>query len=119
MSSIAGITDLYNNYNSVYGMNTNQTMQTQAADALTDSLQSESLKDATDEELMEVCKSFESYFVEQVMKEVKKTTWTEEEENSYVQYFGDTLVQEYAKMLTDQGSIGLAKDLYESMKRTI
>lgn len=75
------------------------------------------LENSDDKELMEVCKSFESYFIEQVYKEMKKTVPNNEEENEYMQYFGDMLIQNYAEATTEQGSIGLAKALYESMKR--
>lgn len=74
------------------------------------------LTNATDKELMDVCKDFESYFVEMVMKEMKKTVHSSDE-NEYTQMFGDTLYQEYAKNIADSGSIGLAQTLYESMKR--
>ena len=37
-------------------------------------LSEEELKTKSDEELMEVCKQFESYFLEQVFKEMAKTT---------------------------------------------
>ena len=42
-------------------------------DKLADTLTNTDLKHADDEKLMNVCKSFESYFVEQVFKEMKKT----------------------------------------------
>ena len=118
-SMIDGLSSYYSNlYTS--GMSTDAVSANTSANALENTLSNTDLGTATDDELMDVCKSFESYFVEQVLKEAKKTVLSdEEEEGDYMQYFGDTLVQEYAKMLTDQGSIGLAKDLYESMKRTI
>lgn len=72
--------------------------------------------DTSEEELLEACKSFEAYFVEQMLTEMKKTVPTSEE-NEYTEYFGDMLYEEYAKEITDSGSIGLAKTLYESMKR--
>lgn len=74
------------------------------------------LTKATDEELMEVCKDFEAYFIEMVMKEMKKTVHSSDE-NEYTQMFGDTLYEEYAKNISKSGSIGLAQTLYESMKR--
>lgn len=76
------------------------------------------LKDATDEELMNVCKSFESYFVEQIFKGMEKTIpKAEEDENEYVEYFGDMLYEQYASAATENSEIGLATMLYESMKR--
>lgn len=86
-----------------------------SADKLQSTLSGD-ITNATDDELMDVCKDFESYFVEMVMKEMKKTVHSSEE-NEYTEYFGDTLYQEYAKNITDSGSIGLAQTLYDSMKR--
>ena len=76
------------------------------------------VENATDEELMQVCKDFESYLVEQVFKSMEKTVQrSEEEENEYMQYFGDNLYQEYASNISDKGDLGIAQTLYESMKR--
>lgn len=76
----------------------------------------------TDEELMEVCKEFEAYFLEQVFKEMEKTTtiFNEEESGStsqLVDYFKDSTIAELAGESTDQNSLGLAQMLYEQMKR--
>ena len=75
------------------------------------------IKGSSDKELMDVCKSFESYFVEQVFKEMKKTVPKSEESNEYLDYFGDKLYQEYAGEVTESGDLGIAQMLYESMKR--
>lgn len=74
--------------------------------------------EATDEEMMSVCKEFESYLVEKVMKQMKEAmTDSEDEENEYLSYFGDMMYQEYAKQIAENGELGLAQQLYESMKR--
>lgn len=75
------------------------------------------LENATDEELMDACKSFESYFVEQLFKEMRKTVPQTEEENEYMSYFGDMLYEKYAENVTEKGDLGIAQMLYESMKR--
>ncbi len=73
---------------------------------------------ATDEELMEVCKEFEAYLVEQVFDRMKDAmTDSEEEESDYLSYFGDMMYQEYANTIAENGELGLAQQLYESMKR--
>lgn len=77
---------------------------------------------ATSEELMDVCKEFEAYFVEQIFKEMRKTIPESENTSSYTstmkEYYEDSLYQEYSKAITEQGDgIGLAKTLYEQMKR--
>lgn len=74
--------------------------------------------EATDEEMLEVCEEFEAYLMEKVMKQMKETmTDSEEEENEYMSYFGDMMYQEYAKQIAENGELGLAQQLYESMKR--
>lgn len=74
---------------------------------------------ATDEELMGVCKEFEAYFAEQVFKSLQKMVPENEEEssNQTLSYFKDMMIQEYAKSATEGEGLGLAKMMYESMKR--
>ncbi len=77
----------------------------------------------TDEELMEVCKEFEAYFLEQVFKEMEKTAtiFSDEEESGstsqLVDYFKDSTIAELAGESTDKDGLGLAQMLYEQMKR--
>ena len=100
-----------------YSTNTSYSA-TQSKD-LTSKINNTDTANATDEELMSVCKNFESYFVEQVIKEMKKTVHDSDMDNSeYMQYFGDVLNQTYAEDITKNDSLGLAKTLYESMKRS-
>lgn len=73
---------------------------------------------ATDDEMMAACKEFEKYMLEQIYKGMEKTVMRAEEKSDYEEYFGDMLVEEYAKMASEQGSFGLAEQLYESMKNT-
>lgn len=72
---------------------------------------------ATDEELMDACKSFEAYLIEQVFKGMEKTILKDEEENDYLAQFGDKLYEEYAKEASKSGGLGIAQMLYDSMKR--
>jgi flagellar protein FlgJ len=95
-----------------------------AANMMSSNVKAEELKEkienssATDEELMDVCKSFESYLLEQVMKAMKKTVPKDEgEENAYLEQFGDKLYEEYAYAATESKGLGIAQMLYESMKR--
>lgn len=75
-------------------------------------------ENATDEEMMEVCKEFEAYLVEKVFDQMKDAlTDNEEEKSDYLSYFGDMMYQEYAKQIAENGELGLAQQLYESMKR--
>lgn len=74
---------------------------------------------ASDEELMSACKEFEAYFVEQMFKAMQKTVVKSDDskDNMLVDYFKDNLVQEYAKTATEQNDLGIARMLYEQMKR--
>lgn len=107
--------------NSVYGNYYMQNAQNTArTSGLEQKLTGGSMTEATDEELMDACKEFEAYLVEQVLKQVKESIpKTEEEENQYTEYFGDMMLQEYASAITDQGSLGIAQKLYESMKNNM
>lgn len=79
---------------------------------------------STDEELMEVCKEFESYFVEQLYKSMNKMIPKDDDKDSAMlggtstlDYFKDMLTQEYAKNTAETGGLGIAQTLYEQMKR--
>lgn len=73
---------------------------------------------ATDDEMMNACKEFEQYMIEQIYKSMEKTIMkADEEENEYETYFGDMRIQQYAESVVDQGGIGLAQQLYDAMKR--
>ena len=77
--------------------------------------------DSSADELKEVCKEFESYFMEQVYKEMFKTIGSEENGDSslasLVDYFKDGVIQSVAAQTTEQSGGPLAQQLYEQMKR--
>lgn len=106
--------DAINYYNS----SIHQTATQSKAKSLQNSL--ENLENSSDEELMDVCKEFESYFLEQVFKSMEKTIMKDEDsstDSGYSSYFKDMLTQEYAKNATETGGYGIAQMLYDSMKR--
>lgn len=76
---------------------------------------------STADELKEVCKEFESYFMEQVYKEMFKSIGKEEKGDSslasLVDYFKDTAIQTLASQTTEQSGGPLAQQLYKQMKR--
>lgn len=84
-------------------------------------------EDSTDEELMSACKEFESYFLEQVFKEMEKSVYALKsddeksgsmgENNSLVSYFKDKAISDIASTSTETQGTGLAQMLYENMKR--
>lgn len=100
----------------------------QASDAKTNrlkgSLSNKDMSGASDEELMKVCKDFESYFVEQVLKQAVEVFTSGDEASSgsmstLQSYYRDGLVKEYAEKVTENQEFGLAKTLYEQMKRNL
>ena len=88
------------------------------ADKLSSSLGNIEKGTATDEELMEACKEFETYLVEQVIKNTKSAMLDDEDsQGEYMKMFGDRLNQSYAEMISETANLGIAQMLYESMKR--
>ena len=96
------------------------TKQSQTAGKVEETLGGD-MTQKTDEELMDACKEFEAYFVEQMFKEMMKTVPKSEETSSYgsniTEYMQDSLLQEIASESTEGNSLGLAQMLYEQMKR--
>ena len=92
----------------------------QTASKLQDKLNSSDYSKATDDELMDACKQFESYFLEQMFKEMMKTIPESEDTSSsnsqLMDYYKDEMVQQIASDSTEQNSLGLAQMLYEQMK---
>ena len=108
MSSIYDVSSMYDTYAQSLQSSSGVTAQS-ALKAVND--------DSTDEELMEACKGFESYFVQKIIEQARKMTESEDDQGEYMKYFGDTLNQAYAEAITDSGQVGLAQQLYDSMKQ--
>lgn len=76
---------------------------------------------SSNDELMEVCREFESYFTEQVFKSMyKMVPETESGDQSTKQltgYFKDQMISEYAKQSSQGEGLGIAQMMYEQMKR--
>ena len=94
-----------------------QATESQSTAGLEKSL-SKDFSTASEQELMEVCKDFEAYFVEQLIKCMESTLDEEEDPlgGSY-SFFKDMQTQEYAKLMTEQNDFGIAQMLFEQMKR--
>ena len=114
------MSDMLNGISSYY--NTYATENT-SANKLSDTLKSD-FSVVSEDELMEACKEFEAYFIEQVFDAMQKTIPKSEDEESsstsYLDMFQDTLTQEYASMASESNGgngLGLAQTLYEQMKR--
>ena len=94
----------------------------QRAAGLQDKLKDADYARATDAELMDACKQFEAYFIEQMYKGMMKTIPTNENNSNYtatmMDYYKDQMVQTVAEETTNQnGGFGLAQMLYDQMKR--
>ncbi len=99
-------------------------MNTQVQDTQTQKLQETvngDYSNATAEELMDACKQFEAYFLEQIFKGMEKTIPKSESTSAstenLVDYFKETTIQQLAEESTETNSLGLAQMLYEQMKR--
>ena len=78
---------------------------------------------SSDDELLSVCKQFESYLLEQVFKHMDKTVIRNGDDSkdaateNLVDFFKGETIQELAKQSTEKDGLGLAQQLYEQMKR--
>lgn len=103
----------------------NQTGATNNATAAkTDSLKNSvnGLSSSSSEaELMEVLKDFESYFIEQMIKQMKETFTNEDEESSvasqYTDTFMDYAIEDIADILLEEVGGNMTQQLFEQMKR--
>ena len=127
---------MIDNLNSIYA---NSTYTNQTTNSISSKLNSTDFAKATDDELMEVCKDFESYFVEQMLKSMAKMSSvdgsnsdniyaslfgvTEDSDsgmNTLSSYFGDELMSSMADKVVENQcgkGLGIAQTLYEQMKR--
>jgi flagellar protein FlgJ len=94
---------------------------TQSAKQLQSKLTAGATPSATEEELMDVCKQFESYFLEQVYKAMWKTVpQTEYSSNAtatLMELQQDQMIQTMAETSTQQNGLGLAQTLFEQMRQ--
>lgn len=99
-----------------------------AADKVSGAL-NKNYNSATDEELINACKQFESYFYEQVFKGMEKMVPKSESQSSYLatmtDFYKDELISKYAAMATERSAVSgngnnsIAMMLYEQMKRNV
>lgn len=118
----------------------NGTYTNSTTSALESTLNNKDLSTSSSDELMEVCKDFEEYFAEQMVKSMLKMAKVDssDDDNSYASifglssdssdsgmstmssYFGDQMVSKLSEALcsTENSSgLGLAQTLYNQMKR--
>lgn len=106
---------------SAYGQYADNLSGNAKAESLTNKVSGTDYSKATDEELMEVCKEFEAYFLEMMYKEMMKTVPESElssgANSSLVDFYKDEMIKEVAATTAEQSNMGLAQTLYEQMKR--
>ena len=82
---------------------------------------SSDLSTASDAKLMETCKGFESYMIEQVVKEMEKTIPDNKDADPSMSqmkdYYKDELVQKMSGEIAKQNGNNFAQTMYEQMKR--
>ena len=114
---VSGITSMLNQTGVTNATNSANSAKT---DSLTNSVNGLS-SNSTDEELMEVLKDFESYFIEQMIKQMKETFTDEDEESSvasqYTDTFMDYAIEDVADMLLEEVGGNMTQQLFEQMKR--
>ncbi len=100
---------------------TKTSASSQSSNKLTSSINGLS-SESSEEELKEVINDFTSYFVEQVIKEMKDTfTMKEEESDStmsqYEDLYMDKAIELVADEIVEQVGSSYTQELYEAMKR--
>ncbi len=113
MTDFSDVTAMYGN------MYTNAANQT--ASRLQNQLDGKDYSKVNEDELMNACKQFEAYFIEQMYKSMLKTIPQSEDTSNYtstvMDFYKDQMVQSIAEETGNQGGLGLAQMLYEQMKR--
>ena len=82
----------------------------------------EALKSKDDKALTDVCKQFETYFINTIIKEMRQTLGDGKDnlipKSQGENTFTEMVDSEYSKKATDKGGIGLANMMYKQLKAT-
>lgn len=129
------MSDTISGLNSVY---TNGTYTDTTTSSIQNTLNTKDLSTSSDDELMEVCKDFEEYFVEQMVKSMLKMAKVDgDDDDSYASifglssdsdsgmstmssFYGDKMVTMISEAMCDSENgkgLGIAQNLYDQMKR--
>lgn len=94
-----------------------------ANDAVSDQLSEQVQSAQSDEQMLDACKQFESYLVQQMFKSMQESAKVfsdeDEDDNStdYVNMFQDNYLETIAEQMVNSGQgLGIAEQLYDSMK---
>ena len=111
ISNISSLTDYY----------TSVTGEAKATE-LARNLSGKAENASTDDELMDVCKQFESYMLEQVFKHMDKTVMRNDDgkdasTENLVDFFRGQASQDLASQSTEKQGLGIEQQLYEQLRR--
>lgn len=78
--------------------------------------------ESSEDELLQVCRDFTSYFVEEVLKEVKENMTSEDEDQdsslqTLTDFHMDSTIELIADQVVDEVGESFTQQLYEQMKR--
>lgn len=111
MAAIDGIGDTYfTNYSLA------------ANDVASDNLTKQVQGAESDEEMLDACKQFEAYMIQQMFKTMQETAKVfsdddDDDSTSYVNMFQDNYLSTIAEQMVNSGQgLGIAEQLYQSMK---
>ncbi len=98
------------------GVQKNETLKKEFQQILERSMNQEQ----DNKELKEACESFESYYVQQLFKEMRKTVPESGlfEKNNARELYTEMLDGEYAKIISEGQGIGVGKALYKQLAST-
>lgn len=94
---------------------------TTANDAISEKLSKQVQSAESDEQMLDACKQFEAYLIQQMFKSMEESAkvFSDEEDDStdYVNMFEDNYLSTIAEQMVNSGQgMGIAEQLYESMK---
>lgn len=93
----------------------------EANDAVSQQMTNQIQDAETDEEMLDACKQFESYLVQQMFKSMEESAKVfsddeDDDSNDYVNMFQDNYLSAIADQMVNSGQgLGIADKLYESM----
>ncbi len=105
-------------------MNSTSNVYADASVAAADKLSAQIQSATSDDDTLQACKDFESYMLEQIYKNMEKTTkiFSDDEEDGdttskmYIENFKDNYYQDLMKKMMSAGQgVGIAEQLYQSI----
>ena len=94
-----------------------------ATDAVSDRVTNQIQNEGTDEEMLDACKQFEEYMIQQMLKSMEESAkvFSDDEDDSsgeYVEMFQDNYLSAIAEQMVNSGQgLGIAEQLYNSINQ--